>query len=80
MRSAEHIQSIYAFNGKGGAYELRCESCYSWARGFQIVGGVVFIVMLIYFLCRLFKYFVEAEKHEREIPGLISDPKRGAPP
>ncbi len=31
LSCAEHLQSIYVPHGRGGAYELRCASCYSSA-------------------------------------------------
>ncbi len=50
---AEHLQSIWVSHGKGGAYELRCESCYASAQAWQVFGwvfaGIVIIIMLIMF-------------------------------
>ena len=52
MSCAEHLQSIYVSHGRGGAYELRCASCYSSAQAWKIVGfilgaGVLVIVLII---------------------------------
>lgn len=51
LSCATHLESIYVHHGKGGAYELRCENCYSSAMTWKIVGwifgGIVLIVMLI---------------------------------
>jgi len=51
LSCAQHLQSIYVAHGHGGAYELRCESCYSSAMGWKvfgwIFGGIVLIVILI---------------------------------
>jgi len=51
LSCAEHLQSIFVSHGRGGAYELRCESCYSTAMGFKvfgwIVGGIILVVILI---------------------------------
>src|SRR6516164_6882394 len=54
LSCAEHLQSIYVQHGKGGAYELRCESCYSSAVSWKVfgwvVGGIVLIIGLVIFL------------------------------
>jgi hypothetical protein len=51
LSCAEHLQSIYVPHGRGGAYELRCESCHSSAMAWKlfgwILGGVVFVIILI---------------------------------
>jgi hypothetical protein len=48
---AEHLQSIWVSHGKGGAYELRCQSCYESAQAWQtfgwVFGIIVFIIMLV---------------------------------
>jgi hypothetical protein len=49
---AQHVQSIYVQHGRdGGAYELRCQSCYSSAMTWKVFGFVLFgiavIIMLI---------------------------------
>jgi hypothetical protein len=38
---ALHLQSIYVAHGQGGAYELRCERCYSSAMAGKVIGGVL---------------------------------------
>ncbi len=50
LSCAQHLQSIYVSHGKGGAYELRCESCYSSAMVWKMIGGVFFVIMLIVIL------------------------------
>jgi hypothetical protein len=50
LSCAEHLQNIYVTHGRGGAYELRCQSCYSSAVTWKIVGGVFFVIVLIIFL------------------------------
>jgi hypothetical protein len=54
LSCAQHLQSIYVSHGQGGAYELRCESCYSSAAIWKVVGwvlaGVVFIIILCVFM------------------------------
>jgi hypothetical protein len=47
LSCAQHLQSIYVSHGRGGAYELRCESCYSSAQAWKVVGGVIFVIILI---------------------------------
>jgi hypothetical protein len=48
------LQSIYVQHGRGGAYELRCQSCYSAAVTWKIIGwvlaGVVLVIVLIILL------------------------------
>lgn len=41
MSCAPHLDSIYVSHGTSGAYELRCQSCYSSAQARQIFGWVV---------------------------------------
>ena len=54
LSCAEHVQSIYVSHGRGGAYELRCESCYSDAQTWKMIGWVIFgivaFIMLMIFL------------------------------
>jgi hypothetical protein len=54
LSCAQHLQSIYVPHGRGGAYELRCESCYSSAVSWKVfgwvVGGIVLIIGLVIFL------------------------------
>ena len=54
LSCAQHLQSIYVPHGHGGAYELRCESCYSSAQTWKIFGwiiaGIVLLIMLMVFL------------------------------
>lgn len=51
MSCAEHVQNIYVGHNHGGAYELRCASCYSSAMVWKMVGlvfgAVIFAVVLI---------------------------------
>jgi hypothetical protein len=51
LSCVQHVQSIFVRYGQGGAYELRCESCYSSAvawRGFGwVLGAIAFIIFLI---------------------------------
>lgn len=51
---ARHLQSIYVSHGRGGAYELRCEGCYSSAMTWKVLGGVIFVVVLIIVLAMFF--------------------------
>jgi hypothetical protein len=41
LSCAQHLQSIYVSHGHGGAYELRCDSCYSSAEAWKVFGWVV---------------------------------------
>src|SRR5437588_9576442 len=51
LSCAQHLQSIY---GLAGAYELRCESCYSSAETGKalrwIAAGILLLVVLVSFL------------------------------
>jgi len=47
LSCARHLQSIYVPHGRGGAYELRCERCYSSARALKVVVGVLYVIVLI---------------------------------
>jgi hypothetical protein len=41
------LQSIFVSRGHGGgAYELRCKNCYSWAQAWQVVGWVIMAIIL----------------------------------
>jgi hypothetical protein len=50
LSCAEHLQSIYVSHGKGGAYELRCQSCYSSAMAFKVIGGIFAVIVIIIML------------------------------
>jgi hypothetical protein len=54
LSCAEHLQSIYVQHGHGGAYELRCESCYSSAMTWKIFGWIIAAVFLIVVLVVVF--------------------------
>ena len=58
LSCAQHLQSIYVSHGKGGAYELRCESCYSSAVTWKIVGGIIFVIGLIIFAIFFFGFWL----------------------
>jgi hypothetical protein len=46
LSCAEHLQNIFVNHGRGGSYELRCESCYSSAMAWKSVSIVIAIVIL----------------------------------
>jgi hypothetical protein len=54
LSCAQHLQSIYVYHGDGGAYELRCQNCYSSAEAWKafrwIFVGIAFVVMLVLLL------------------------------
>ncbi len=54
LSCASHLQSIYVAHGQGGAYELRCESCYSSAMTWKVIGGVFFVIVLVIILSMFF--------------------------
>src|SRR5947209_16670844 len=47
LSCAEHLQSIYVPHGQGGAYELRCDSCYSTASAWKVFGWVFAAIVLV---------------------------------
>jgi hypothetical protein len=53
LSCVQHLQSIYVPHGRGGAYELRCESCYSSAATWKVIGwvfgGIVLVIVAIFF-------------------------------
>ena len=56
-RSSKRVQagrtpsrSIFVSHGRGGAYELRCDSCYSSAVTWKVVGWIFFAVVAIIIL------------------------------
>src|SRR5262245_17678342 len=53
LSCAVHLNSIYVSHGQGGAYELRCESCYSSAMTWKVVSFVIFGVVAIVVLAIL---------------------------
>ena len=50
LSCAVHLQSIYVSHGHGGAYELRCSSCYDSAVTWKIVGFAFVAVAIIFAL------------------------------
>ena len=48
LSCAVHLQSIYVQHGRGGAYELRCQSCYSSAQAWQVVGWIIMAIVLFF--------------------------------
>jgi hypothetical protein len=45
LSCALHLQSIFVRYGRGGSYELRCESCYASARYWQMISwGIVALI------------------------------------
>lgn len=56
LSCARHLQSIYVQHGRGGSYELRCQSCYESAANWKVVGwvitGVVLVIFLVFFLTK----------------------------
>jgi hypothetical protein len=58
LSCAEHLQSIYVAHGRGGAYELRCASCYSSAAAWQVVGWIFFAIILLIFAIFFFGFWL----------------------
>lgn len=47
LSCAEHVESIYVSHGRGGAYELRCNSCYADALAWKRFGRIIFVIILL---------------------------------
>lgn len=43
----EHLQSIYVPHGRGGAYELRCGSCFESAKAWKMLGCMFAVLMAV---------------------------------
>jgi hypothetical protein len=50
LSCAQHLDSIYVHHGRGGAYELRCQSCYASAQTWKVVGWVFAALVLLVML------------------------------
>jgi hypothetical protein len=50
LSCVRHLESIYVPHGEGGAYELRCESCYSSAETRKAIGRVIAVVVVLVIL------------------------------
>lgn len=50
LSCAQHVKSIYVSHNKGGAYELRCDSCYSSAKFWNAVAAIVCIIVALFIL------------------------------
>src|SRR5262245_57852246 len=50
LSCALHLRNIFVSHGRGGAYELRCESCYSSAMVWKVVGFAIAAVVLVFIL------------------------------
>jgi hypothetical protein len=49
LSCALHLQNIFVSRGHGGgAYELRCKSCYATAQAWQVVGFVIIGIILLF--------------------------------
>ncbi len=58
LSCALHLQSVYVSHGHGGAYELRCDSCYNSAMMWKTVGCVIAIIFAIIALA-----FISSMRH-----------------
>jgi hypothetical protein len=47
LSCVRHLQSIYVSHGRGGAYELRCGSCYAEAQAWETVGCLVVAIIVV---------------------------------
>lgn len=54
LSCAMHVNSIYVSHGRGGGYELRCQSCYSYAQAWKVIGFVIFVIVALFMLAMFF--------------------------
>jgi hypothetical protein len=54
LSCAMHVNSIYVSHGHGGGYELRCNSCYSYAQVWQVIGIIAFVFVGLIILSIVF--------------------------
>ena len=54
MSCVRHVDSIYVSHGNGGAYELRCENCYSSAVIWKVVGATLAAIVVAVVLSVMF--------------------------
>jgi hypothetical protein len=50
LSCALHLNPVYVTHGRGGAYELRCSSCYDSAMAGKVLGFVVFGIVAVFIL------------------------------
>ncbi len=58
LSCAQHLQSIFVSHGEGGAYELRCERCYSSAQAWQVFRWIMIAIGLIIFAIIFFGFWL----------------------
>jgi hypothetical protein len=58
LSCASHLQSIYAYHGQSGAYELRCENCYSSAYAWKVFVLILAAIGLVIFAIYFFGYWL----------------------
>jgi hypothetical protein len=63
----QHLRSIFVRRGNGGAYELRCDSCYSSAQAYHAFLWIVVLIGLVIFAVIVFGVALpEINKAERD--------------
>src|SRR5579871_5450072 len=66
MSCASHLQNIYVSYYQGGAYELRCQGCYSSASAWRtfrwILIGIIIVIMAIFFFGFWLPGFLDMKK------------------
>jgi hypothetical protein len=66
-KSASAFLSVVVRRGRGGAYELRCDSCYSSAQAYNTLLWIVVLIGLIAFSVAVFGVALpEINKAERD--------------
>ncbi len=70
MSCASHLQNIYVSYYQGGAYELRCQGCYSSASAWRtfrwILIGIIIVIMAIFFFGFWLPGFLDMKKKHEE--------------
>ena len=63
LSCAVHLQSVYVAHGRGGAYELRCQSCYDSAMTWKVVGWIFGGIVAVIALIIMFFIFSQMGRH-----------------
>ena len=69
-----HLQSIFVRHGNAGAYELRCESCYSSAQAYHALQWILVLIALIIFAVFIFGFALpQINKAKQDRMKFIND-------
>ena len=82
MSCPRHLESVYVSHGQGGAYELRCDSCYSSAETWKflwpiIMFGIAIVAFLIFYFAVYRPSQEKWDKHQFPDGGRSAEPIYG---